>query len=171
MGSVHFLRDITERKRTEKALEQRKEELKAQAHSLNEVNTALKVLLKRREEDKAELEAKVLSNVKELVMPYVKSLKSSRLGATEKAYVSIIKSNLTEIVSPFLQALSSKHLSLTPREIQIADLIRLGKTTKEIAEVLNVSTRAVEFHRGNMRRKFGLKNKKANLRTHLLSLE
>jgi PAS domain S-box-containing protein len=171
MGSVHFLRDITERKRTEKALEQRKEELQAQAHSLNEANTALKVLLRRREEDKAELEGKVLSNVKELVMPYVERLQKSRLGATEKAYVSIIKSNLTEIVSPFLQALSLKHLSLTPREIQTADLIRLGKTTKEIAEVLNVSTRAVEFHRENIRSKLGLKNKKANLRTHLLSLE
>ena len=152
--------DVTERRRSEQILQARKETLKAQAHDLEEMNTALKVLLKQREEGKAELEEKVLSNVKELVMPYVESLKKSRLGATQKAYVSIIKSNLTEIVSPFLQTLSLKYLRLTPREIQIADLIRLGKTTKEIAGLLNVSPRAVEFHRGNMRRKLGLKNKK-----------
>ena len=150
---------ITEQKRAEEALYERKETLKAQAHDLEEMNTALKVLLKQKEEDKAELERKVLSNVKE-VMPYVESLRKSRLGATQMAYVNILKSNLTEIVSPFLQTLSLKYLRLTPREIQIADLIRLGKTTKEIAGLLNVSPRAVEFHRGNMRRKLGLKNKK-----------
>jgi PAS domain S-box-containing protein len=163
--------DVTERRRSEQILQARKEELKARARSLNEANTALKVLLKHREEDKAELEGKVLSNVKELVMPYVESLRNSRLGATQMAYVNILKSNLTEIVSPFLQKLSLKYLRLTPREIQITGLIRLGKTTKEIARLLNVSPRAVEFHRGNMRRKLGLKNKKTNLRSYLLSIQ
>jgi len=171
MGSVHFLRDITERKRTEKALEQRKEELKAKAQSLEEVNTALKVLLKQRQEDKAELEEKVLSNVKELILPYVETLKKSRLGAEHMAYVSIIESNLTDIVSPFLRKLSSKYLGLTRKELQIADLVKLGNTTKEIADLLNVSTRAIEFHRENIRAKLGLKNQRVNLRTHLLSLE
>lgn len=162
--------DVTERRRSEEILHAGKEELKAQARSLNEANTALRVLLKHREEDKTELEEKVLSNVEALIMPYVESLKNSRLGATQMAYVSIIKSNLTEIVSPFLQTLSSEYLRFTPREIQVADLIKLGKTTKQIAELLNVSTRAVEFHRGNMRTKLGLKNKKANLRSFLLSI-
>jgi PAS domain S-box-containing protein len=171
MGSVHFLRDITERKRTEKALEQRKEELKAKAQSLEEVNTALKVLLKQREEDKTELEEKVLSNVKELVLPYIETLKKNRLGAEQMAYVSIIESNLTDVVSPFLRKLSSKYLGLTPKEIQIADLVKLGNTTKEIADLLNVSTRAIEFHRANIRAKLGLKNQRVNLRTHLLSFE
>ena len=163
--------DVTERKRAEEALHARKEELKAHARSLNEANIALKVLLKHREEDKAKLEAKVLSNVKELVMPYVESLIDSRLDSTQKAYVSIIKSNLTDIVSPFLQKLSLKYLRFTPREIQIADLVKLGKTTKEISGLLNVSTRAVEFHRGNIRKKLGLKNKNLNLRSYLLSIQ
>jgi hypothetical protein len=42
-------------------------ELKAQSHHLAEVNTALKVLLRQREDDKKELADNVLSNVKELI--------------------------------------------------------------------------------------------------------
>jgi DNA-binding CsgD family transcriptional regulator len=163
-------KQIDKRKQAEEALQTRKEQLKAKAQSLEEVNTAVKVLLKQREEDKTELEEKVLSNVKQLVLPYVEKLKKTRMGAEQMAYVSIIESNLSDIVSPFLRKLSSKYLSLTPKEIQIADLIKLGQTTKEIADLLNVSPGAIDFHRENIRGKLGLKNKKINLRSHLLSL-
>jgi PAS domain S-box-containing protein len=171
VGSVHFLRDITQRKRAEKALRQRKEELKAHARSLEEVNTALKVLLSRRKKDKAEHEEKVLANVKELILPYLKTLRNTRLDAKQMAYTSIIESHLNEIVSPFLRSLSSKYMGLTRREIQVASHVKEGKTNKEIAELFNVSVRAVEAHRENIRAKLGLKHQPVNLRSYLLSFE
>ena len=164
-------RNITERKRAEEALHKRKEAFKAQTLRLEEVNTALRVLLKRREEDKAELEEKVLANVKELVLPYVEALKKTRLGAKQTAYTSIIESHLNDIVSPFLRSLSSKYFGLTPREIQVAGLVKQGKANKEIAELLSVSVRAVEFHRESIRTKLGLKHKPVNLRSFLLSFQ
>jgi len=92
------------------------------------------------------------------------------LDNQQEAFLSIIESNLNEIISPFIREISLKYLKLTPTEIQIANLVRHGSTTKDIAEILNVSPRTVETHRKNIRRKIGLEGKKANLRSHLLSL-
>jgi DNA-binding NarL/FixJ family response regulator len=135
------------------------------------VNSALRVLLKRREDDKSDLEEKVLSNVKELVVPYVERLKKSGLDAKQGTYVNILESNLEEIVSPFVRKLSSTYLGLTPTEINVANLVKEAWDTKTIAESLNMSPRTVESHRQNIRKKLGLKNKKVNLRTHLLFIQ
>lgn len=162
--------DVTAIKLAEEALRKRELELELQTQKLAETNTALRVLLKAREEDKRELEEKVLANVKELITPYLKDLKNTGLDSRQKAYLEIVESNLNDIISPFLHQLSSKYLNLTPREIQVATLVKEGKATKEIAEMLNLSMNAVDFHRKNIRDKLGLKNKKANLRTHLLSI-
>jgi len=170
-GFVDLMRDITERNRREQELRERDKELEIKTSNLEEANAALKVLLKRRDEDKIELEEKVLSNVKELIFPYVEKLKTSRIDERQMVLISIIESNLDDIISPFLRHLASKYSNITPKEIQVAGLIKDGKTTKEIAELLISTTRAIEFHRNNLRNKFGLKNKKANLRSYLLSLK
>ena len=162
--------DVTPIKLIEEALREREFELELQKKNLEEANTALRVLLKRREEDKGELEEKILTNVKELVNPYLDRLKNTPMDRQQKAHLELVESNLSDIISPFLHQLSSKYLNLTPREIQVATLVKEGKATKEIAEILNLSTNAVGFHRKNIREKLGLRNKKANLRTHLLSL-
>ena len=163
--------EIAERKRIEKELKERGKELEEKTRNLEEVNTALRVLLKRREEDKDELEEKVLFNMRELVAPCLEKLKKSRLDDKQKQYTNILESNLNDIISPFSQRLSSRYLKLTPTEIQVANLIKHGKTTKEIAEFLNLSSQTIEFHRKNIREKIGIKNKRANLRTHLLSID
>ncbi len=169
VGAIESIRDITERRRMEEALRAREEELEHKSRNLEEMNTALRVLLKHREEDKSELEEKILANVKKLVVPYVEKLRKSRLTDEQASYVEILEDHLQDILSPFLRNLGTRHLNLTPKEIQVASLIREGRTSKEIAEVLGVSARAVDFHRDNIRIKLGLKNKKANLRSFLLS--
>ncbi|MBF0101598.1 MAG: response regulator [Desulfobacterales bacterium] len=132
--------------------------------------SALKVLLKRRSEEKSVLEDNIVTNMKELVFPYLERLKKLELTDSHKVLIDIIETNLEDIASPFLRKLSSNYFSLTPKEIQIAALVKEGKTSKEISEVLTSSTRAIEFHRNSLRNKFGIKNKKTNLRSYLLSL-
>jgi DNA-binding CsgD family transcriptional regulator len=81
-----------------------------------------------------------------------------------------VENHLKDIISPFLHNLTIEHLDLTPREIQITSLVKEGKTTKEITDFLNISATAVDFHRKNIRMKLGIKNKKTNLRSFLLSM-
>jgi PAS domain S-box-containing protein len=136
----------------------------------NNRNGVLNVLLKHREEDKATLEEQVLANVKKLVLPYLEKLKGPRLDSSQRVHIEIIDAHLNDIASPFLRNLSSAYLSLTPREIEVATLVKEGKTTKEITRLLNISTTAVDFHRKNLRSKFGIKSKKTNLRSFFTSL-
>jgi len=182
-------RDITERKKTEeklmslhedleKRVEQRTRELAAtnkelQEKTLNlkEANTALKVLLKRREEDQTEVEERILANVNELILPALDTLKGKKLDDRQSTWVDILETNLRDIVSPFSRGLSSKYWKLTPMEFQVANFIKNGKTTKEIAELLHVATSTINTYRDNIRKKLRIKNKKINLKTYLSDLE
>jgi PAS domain S-box-containing protein len=169
-GAVECAMDITDLKRVEEALMEKKAELKTKAKNLEEMNTALRVLLKGRQEDKEELEEKVMSNVRDLVLPYLKKLKKTSLDTNQIACISVMESNLNDIISPFARRLSSKYLGLTPTEIRVANFVKDGMTTKEIAEFMNLSCRTVETYRDNIRRKMRIKHKKTNLRTYLSSL-
>jgi len=162
--------DITALKLVEEALRQSREELKEQKQSLEEANIALKVLIKHRENDKLELEKNVLTNVKELVLPYVEKLKAVPLKPRNKTLVEIIENHLKDIISPLLQKFSNAQIILTPQEIKIVALIKDGKSSKEIADILSISETTVNFHRKNLRKKFGLKNRQMNLRSYLISM-
>ncbi|MDD3846923.1 MAG: LuxR C-terminal-related transcriptional regulator [Syntrophorhabdaceae bacterium] len=160
-------RDITRRK---KAQELEKAELGVKSAHLEEMNAALKVLINERKRDSAELEEKIVTNINRLVVPYIEKLKKCSLPPYSMTYVDIIEDNLRDLVSPFLQKLGLKCAFLTPTEMRIADLIRSGRSTKQIAEVLNMEPGAVNFHRTNIRKKLGINKVKINLMSYLSSL-
>jgi DNA-binding CsgD family transcriptional regulator len=145
-------------------------ELTIKSVNLEEINVALKVLLNQMKRERLDSESKIVANVKELVFPYLERLRNSKLDAQQKECLSVIETNLSNIIAPFMQNLSIASSSLTHTEMKVANLIKDGKTTKEIADLLNLSPSTVDFHRNNIRSKLGLKNKEASLKAHLLSL-
>lgn len=169
--NIKLGQEIEDRKRAEITLKKREKELQSQSNHLEEVNTALKVLLKQREDDKKELGRIVLKNVQELVNPYLQRFTQGRMGTEQKTLAKIIETNINNIVSPFIDKLSSGLAQLTPVEIRVASLVKEGKTNKEIADILLVSKNTILFHRHNIRRKLGIKNKKINLRSHLMAMD
>lgn len=170
-ANLRLEQEIEERKRAERALRKREKELQAQSHHLEEVNTALRVLLKQREEDKKELGEIVMRNIQELVSPYLQKVINGRLDTHQRTLVRILETNLNNITSPFISNLTSGMARLTPVEIRVASLVKEGKTNKEIVDVLLISKNTVLFHRHNIRDKLGLKNSKINLRSHLLAMK
>ena len=132
---------------------------------------ALKVLLQHRDEDRQRVEESVVDNVNRLVMPYLEKLHHGKLATREKVMVEIVENHLKDIISPFLGKISSLNKLLTPQEIQVASLVREGRTSKEIAEVMRVSVSAIDFHRKRLRKKLGLAKTGSNLRSFLLSLK
>ena len=162
-GIIGTEMDITERNRARLQLESHSKELE-------NTNTALRVLLKQVNENKTEMENKVMDNFARLIAPYLDTLEENLSNTPQQEYIKVIKENIQKITSAFSMTLSSSFLNLSPREIQVADLVRHGRTNKEAAGILNISINAVEFHRNNLRKKLGIQNKKVNLRTHLLSM-
>jgi PAS domain S-box-containing protein len=163
VGSQGVLRDISERRRAE-------EELKAKAIQLEEMNTALKVLLDHREEETKQMGENILSNSRKLIFPYLEKMQAAQSNGEKETYLGIIRSNLEQLTSPFMGASEEKYQALTPTELQVADLIRHGMGTKEIASMLNISPEGVSFHRTNIRKKLNLQGRKVNLRTYLQNL-
>ncbi len=165
-----LLTQIAIRKETEKSLLDKTQELEVQSASLAEVNAALRVLLKQRDKDRRELEENLLININELVRPHLSKLMYKNLGQKEKGLLRVIESNLEDIVSPLTRKLTVELVRLSPAETQVANLIRQGRTTKEIADLLGLATSTIDFHRHNIRKKLGLKHKGINLATYLTSL-
>jgi DNA-binding NarL/FixJ family response regulator len=134
--------------------------------ALQEANIALRAVLSRLEDEKQEIRASILANIQKIIMPIVFELELEVTGR-QRSYVTLLRQSLQEITSPFLTQLSREHMQLTPVEIAIGTMIRNGLSTKEIAQLRCISAATVRRHRENIRRKLGLRNRKANLATYL----
>lgn len=80
--------------------------------------------------------------------------------------INLIDGIIDEIVYPITKKRPVSVSKLTPKEMQIATLIKEGYQSKEIADRLFVSQKAVDYHRMNIRKKFKL-SRSSNLRAYL----
>lgn len=152
-------------------LQQAEAALAEKAEDLIGTNQALQQMVRKNEEDRKEIEQKVLFAVHEMVEPYLDKLEQSPLSDSQLSFLKITRTNLGEIVAPFMKDLAHKYFRLSPVELNIANLIRQGTSTREIAEQLQMTKRTVDFHRDRIREKIGIKNTKSNLKAVLQELE
>jgi PAS domain S-box-containing protein len=188
VGVVGISRDITDRKEAEelilhakdrleqmvdmrtKELEDKTGQLALRTRNLEDMNTALNVLLTKIENDRKEIENNIRANLQESLFPHLENLKKSHLSEAQKACITVMEEAVNDIAMPFIKNLRLKHPNLSSKEIQVSGLIKEGRTTKEIATILNVSVKDVEFHRYNIRKKFNLTRKKESLSAYLSQL-
>jgi|WetSurMetagenome_2_1015567.scaffolds.fasta_scaffold19430_2 PAS domain S-box-containing protein len=174
---VHDITDIRRlevelekyRRHLEHMIEERTSELEVKSMTLQETNMALKVLLRQREDDKKDMEERFLMNIQTLVLTHVDQMKKGSLESRQRSYLGIIEAHLKEIASPLLK--NMQQFNFTPRETRVVSLIKLDKSTKEIAEVLSTAIGSIDVHRRNIRKKLGLTNRRTNLVSYLKNLE
>jgi PAS domain S-box-containing protein len=126
---------------------------------LEDTNTALRVVLEQVNDDRLEIQKRITTNVELLITPTLDRLERQVGSRPEAALVHALRDNLAEILRPFAARLTSPSdggRPLTRRELEVAGYIRVGKTTDQIAEIMCLSRSAVQFHRGNIRRKLNL---------------
>ncbi|ABW67977.1 helix-turn-helix transcriptional regulator [Desulfosudis oleivorans] len=136
---------------------------------LDSVDTLIETLLERLSRDKKQVEENILASVEKTILPLLITLGNTSLTETQHQLLKILQASLADIVSPFASTIGQNHTQLTPMEMQVANLIRTGATSKQIAGMLGLSYRTIEAHRNNIRRKLGLKGKKANLASFLVT--
>ena len=173
--SIGISRDISSRKEMEQCLkaayDQMQEMVRDTSTQLKELNTTVNVLLEQRETFKKSYRKDLSSHIASLIKPCLDKLRAGRLSPEQIALVERIEYSLKEAVTPMARKLSSGLTSLSPIDLQVALLIKEGKSTKEIAEAMNLSAKTIEFHRDKIREKLGIKNQKVNLRSMLNSME
>lgn len=171
---VSIIEDITRRKQAmdevRRARDRLEIEVAVRTRELEEANTALKVLLMHRDRESLTLKENVTANLQGRVMPYLRKLSTSGLTPDQRALATLIEQNLAQVASPFASRLTSPRYGLTGRELEVASLVRDGKSSKEIAALLNVSERTVKYHRLSLRQKVGISGSKTNLRAWLQRL-
>ncbi len=155
----------------EQLVQERTDNLRKTNQRLEETNIALKVVLKQMEQKEKNDKEIFLTNIKQSIMPYIHQLEETNPGKEQKRLLDQLKKNIHQIASPLISRLSSKYLNLTPMEIKVAALVKDGVVNKDIAQIMNVSLNTITSHRYKIRTKLGLKNKNANLRSYLLSID
>jgi DNA-binding CsgD family transcriptional regulator len=164
--------DITEHETLRKNLEASEQSLRSQAAALEDVDTALRVILDQRNRDRDEFERSIAANAETMILPLLRTLLKRLLAAPDVVYIDAAMQNLKQLVHPFAQALDELTIGgerLTRREREIATMVRAGKSSREIAEALFVSPSTVAVHRKNLRRKLGLESRCASLAKQLVS--
>jgi len=154
------------RMRMEEELRSAYDQLQVERRALQESNAALRTVLSRIEDEKGAIKEAIMANVDKIIMPILHALETE-VEAEKKGYVRLLKRNLEEITSPLVDRLSRRFLKLTPAELRTCNMIRMGLSTKEIAQIRHVSPATVSRQRESIRQKLAIKGRNVNLVTFL----
>ena len=155
-----------EQKKTSANLRITTERLRTEREELTQKNIALNQILEHLEKEKQKNKEQISESVESLLMPIVKKLKA-RGGTLRPKDISLLESSLNSIVGKEINVFRKNLTKLSPRELDICELIREGKSSKEISSVLNLSNLTIHKHRESIRTKLQLKNRSTNLSSYL----
>lgn len=165
--TIIVAKDITKQKQIINIARSQESRLNELTQECKNLKTAIDVIMNTINERQNEVKRNYCRNIEEMIFPMLDILKSTSLNDHQKATIDVLEASLQTITESFSEVLGADKYELTQREIQIVNLIRLGKTTKQISEILHLSCKTVDYHRMNIRKRLNISNTKADLRSHL----
>ncbi|MFC1500991.1 PAS domain S-box protein [Elusimicrobiota bacterium] len=158
-GRAWFFSDITNSKKENL-------DLSLLSKNLENKTIALKELLAQVEIEKKEFGENLLKNIERTARPLIGKIRRMKVPKISK-YLEMLEKDLDNLASPFGKIVESPRTRLSPREVEICNMIRNGYKNAKIAKILKVSGHTIQTHRRAIRKKLGIGRKKINLSTYL----
>ena len=162
----------------ESKIKQEQYQLEREIEKLNRENLQTRLLSKDKELVNNSLQVAKKNKILNGIIQKLKSMDTDSLNeSTRNQFIALKKSITKEIKSDnnwkelekhiknvhfdFLKRVKEKHPSITSRELDLSTYLLINMSTKEIAEVMNISSKGVELARYRLRKKIGLKRKQS----------
>ena len=155
---VEYVYNLTEQRQLAETMSA----LKSQLVLMEKENALLREKLEEERQNMANLERTISDNLNNYVKPALDYLGTRVSRSEQKIFTSLIE----ESVFPITSSREARGLELSARELQIALLIKEGQSSKQIADTLHVTKKAVDYNRANIRKKLNI-HPKANIQTYL----
>lgn len=170
----------------EARIRQEQYELEKEIERLKNERLRISLLTKDKELVNNSLQVVKKNKILNGIIQKIKDIDAERLDEGARSQISRIHKSITKEVSAdkswkdlekhirnvhfdFLKRLKEQFPTISPRELDLATYLLMNMSTKEIAEVMNISQGGVELARYRLRKKLGL-TKKENLVGFLMSI-
>ncbi|WP_147819046.1 helix-turn-helix domain-containing protein [Salidesulfovibrio onnuriiensis] len=144
-----------------------REDLRDKKAEVEQMNIALRQVIRSVEEERQELREHLTNQVKAQMLPALERIAKADTAEIREGYKNLIEEQLVDLADDGSGELDPELLRLSPREMEVCQLIQVGRSGKDIAEFLNMSFETVQTHRKNIRRKLGLRGSKTSLYKYL----
>jgi PAS domain S-box-containing protein len=168
-GAIVICKDLTKEKKLEKDLHATHSLLINEQLALRKKDAALAEIMNHSKKEQLLLKSNIQANISRVALPAINKIRAA-MQSQDSDYIAILdvlEKCLNDIASSFVGDLLTRKSSLTPREIEISNMIKNGLTSKEIAVALNISPQTVNLRRKIIRKKLKITNKKINLSSYL----
>lgn len=169
--SIHGIaRDITQHKNNLKIMQAADKALAAKVLELEETNKAIAMLTEEAEASAKEYKTKMARLISRLSRPYIESFQKTALNKNQKICMDFVASCLSDFEDYMPGQNDGLAESLNAKESEIARLVSIGCTSRDISQLLDIPKRSVDFYRAKIRKKLGFVPPGKNLSQYLTSL-
>jgi DNA-binding CsgD family transcriptional regulator len=135
--------------------------------SIKSMNYAMRLLIMRIRDQKSALNERVAKNFTMTIQPILDELKIVNFSEPHLHLIEALEFKMKHITSLFDLNNRNTVTHLSPREMEICQMICSGKDSHDVAKALGLTYNTVIVHRKSIRKKLGLKLKKQNLASYL----